>query len=84
MDFRSAEAGVCGDGAQHRRHVSPHLIAQIANVADHCAAQLPEVCGDTGCGKSTQVRQLRGISSGFHLQHENPGADETRMNECGC
>ena len=41
-DLWSAEAGVCGDGAQHRRHVSPHLVAQLANLADHDDdAQLP-------------------------------------------
>lgn len=57
-------------------------LPKLPNVADHFAAQLPKVCGDTGCGKSTQVRQLWGTSSGFHLQHENPGADETRVNEC--
>jgi len=55
-------------------------LPKLPNVAD--PVQLPKVCGDTGCGKSTQVRQLWGTSSGFHLQHENPGADETRVNEC--
>lgn len=81
-DFRSAEAGVCRDGAQHRLMLVLISLPKLPNVADHCAVQLPKVCGDTGCGKSTQVRQLWGTSSGFHLQHENPGADETRVNEC--